>query len=186
MLLVLPVALLGAAGAPAQTTSPPTVTVDPNSPSGTEYDIPVERARRQSEGKKHKSVKPGSQSAPLFGQGIQSQSGTSTNESTTPADTSQADAAKKAAAAKKRKAAAAAKKRKKLKNAKAAAAAAKAKAAAQKAAADKADKAKEAERTAAEADRVGSGSGPAAAAALGGGVLLIAGIGGWLLRRRSS
>jgi hypothetical protein len=60
------------------------VTVDPNSPSGTEYDIPVEKARRETDGKKKKSsVKAGGQSAPLFGEGVEP------NSSTTPAPTTQ-------------------------------------------------------------------------------------------------
>src|ERR671939_637836 len=57
------------ASAPAQN-DPNGVHVDPNSPSGTEYDIPVERARREAQGTTKKGASRNSGSAPLFGSGI--------------------------------------------------------------------------------------------------------------------
>jgi hypothetical protein len=80
------------------------VTVDPNSPSGTEYDIPTERARRDAGGKK-KSEKKSSDKAPLFGQGVGKEptptpTPTATSTSTaTPTSTASSDAAKKKAKA---------------------------------------------------------------------------------------
>jgi hypothetical protein len=56
--------LLAPAGARAQEDG---VTVDPNSPSGKEYDIPTERARRDAGGGKKKSD---DKKAPLFGEGV--------------------------------------------------------------------------------------------------------------------
>jgi hypothetical protein len=82
-LLFVVAGLLPAANAFAQTTPPGGVTIDPNSPSGTEYDIPVQKARRDAQGtKKHKTKKPAAKqssnassgddsSAPLFGAGVQ-------------------------------------------------------------------------------------------------------------------
>src|SRR3954466_257646 len=81
-LLVILAALVPAANAAAQSTTPGGVTVDPNSPSGTEYDIPVQKARRDAQGtKKAKQKTPapkqtststsGDDSAPLFGQGVE-------------------------------------------------------------------------------------------------------------------
>jgi hypothetical protein len=63
------VALLPAAPAPAQEDG---VTVDPDSPSGREYDIPTERARREA-GSRDKERPDKGDDAPLFGQGVGSE-----------------------------------------------------------------------------------------------------------------
>jgi cobalamin biosynthesis Mg chelatase CobN len=94
-LLVTLAALVPASSAFAQSTTPGGVTVDPNSPSGTEYDIPVQKARRDAQGtkkdKKDSATRPtqtsasGDDSAPLFGQGVQpDQPETTTTTTTTP------------------------------------------------------------------------------------------------------
>jgi cobalamin biosynthesis Mg chelatase CobN len=93
-LLVLLAALVPAASAYAQSTTPGGVTVDPNSPSGTEYDIPVQKARRDAQGTKTSKQKQsvpaqtststtGTDSAPLFGQGVQPDTTTTTTPTTT-------------------------------------------------------------------------------------------------------
>ena len=93
-LLVLLAALVPAATARAQSTTPGGVTVDPNSPSGTEYDIPVQKARRDAQGTKKDKQKQsvpaqtststtGTDSAPLFGQGVQPDTTTTTTTPTT-------------------------------------------------------------------------------------------------------
>ena len=46
-LLVVLAGLMPASSAFAQSTTPGGVTVDPNSPSGTEYDIPVQKVERK-------------------------------------------------------------------------------------------------------------------------------------------
>jgi len=51
-LLVILAGVVPASSAFAQSTTPGGVTVDPNSPSGTEYDIPVQKARRDAQGTK--------------------------------------------------------------------------------------------------------------------------------------
>ena len=68
-LVMLAAWLVVPASAPAQN-DPNGVHVDPNSPSGTEYDIPVERARREAQGTTKKGASRDSGSAPLFGSGI--------------------------------------------------------------------------------------------------------------------
>ena len=68
-LVMLAAWLLVPASAPAQN-DPNGVHVDPNSPSGTEYDIPVERARREAQGTAKNGASRDSGSAPLFGAGI--------------------------------------------------------------------------------------------------------------------
>jgi hypothetical protein len=187
-LLVVPVVgLVPAATAFGQNDPGGGVTVDPNSPSGTEYDIPLERARRESEGKQKKNVTAGSQSSPLFGEGVQSQA---TPSAQTPATTAGPTAAEKAKAKAKAKKAKAEKARAKAKREAIAARkrkerAAKEAKAKQRAAAAKA-KADERRAVAEQVANEAGGAAPSAAAALGGGVLLIAGLGGWLLRRRSS
>jgi hypothetical protein len=99
-LVTLLVLLFAPSGASAQTDDG--VTVDPNSPSGTEYDIPTERARRDAGGSKKKSEKKSDSKAPLFGQGVGKEP-TATPTATvtptaTPTSTVSATAAKKAKA----------------------------------------------------------------------------------------
>jgi hypothetical protein len=96
-LLVTLAALVPASSAFAQSTTPGGVTVDPNSPSGTEYDIPVQKARRDAQGtkkdKKDSATRPtqtsasGDDSAPLFGQGVQPDQPETTTTTTTPTTT---------------------------------------------------------------------------------------------------
>jgi hypothetical protein len=58
------------AGAAAQG---PEVFVDPNSPSGREYELPLESARQQADPRsKDGPIRHGERSAPLFGEGINS------------------------------------------------------------------------------------------------------------------
>src|SRR3954464_12066262 len=94
VLLLVVTGLVPAAGAFAQSTTGGGVTVDPNSPSGTEYDIPVQKARRDAQGttkdKQKQSVPAqtststtGTGSAPLFGQGVQPDTTTTTTPTTT-------------------------------------------------------------------------------------------------------
>jgi cobalamin biosynthesis Mg chelatase CobN len=103
-LLVILAALVPAANAAAQSTTPGGVTVDPNSPSGTEYDIPVQKARRDAQGtKKSKQQKSdatqtststsSTDSAPLFGEGVQPDTTTSST-TTTPTTTTPSTPAK--------------------------------------------------------------------------------------------
>jgi len=68
-------ALLSAPGASAQEPDPG-VTIDPDSPSGREYDIPLESARRGAEPGRDRGapVRQGQRSAPLFGKGITTKS----------------------------------------------------------------------------------------------------------------
>lgn len=68
-LVILAAWLVVPASAPAQN-DPNGVQIDPNSPSGTEYDIPVERARREAQGSTKKGASRDNGSAPLFGSGI--------------------------------------------------------------------------------------------------------------------
>src|SRR3954447_20264981 len=93
MLLVV-AGLMPAPSAFAQSTTPGGVTVDPNSPSGTEYDIPVQKARRDAQGttksKQQKSdatqtstSTSSTESAPLFGEGVQPDTTTTTTPTTT-------------------------------------------------------------------------------------------------------
>src|SRR4051812_29798444 len=92
-LLVMLAALVPATSASAQSTPPGGVTVDPNSPSGTEYDIPVQKARRVAQGTKKSKQETdaaktststtGTDSAPLFGQGVQPDTTTTTTTTTT-------------------------------------------------------------------------------------------------------
>jgi hypothetical protein len=73
----LPAALLVlavAATAPLASAQERGVTVDPDSPSGTEYAIPVERARDEASRGGGKPKAPGERSAPLFGEGIDADS----------------------------------------------------------------------------------------------------------------
>jgi hypothetical protein len=86
--------------------TPGGVTIDPNSPSGTEYDIPVQKARRDAQGTtKHKDKEPAAKpsrngssgkgpSAPLFGEGAQPDKPNTTTTTTTPPATTQAAPAK--------------------------------------------------------------------------------------------
>src|SRR3954464_15619343 len=98
VLLLVVTGLVPAAGAFAQSTTGGGVTVDPNSPSGTEYDIPVQKARRDAQGtKKDKPKAPGTprtststsgdDSAPLFGQGVQPDKPSTATTATTPPPT---------------------------------------------------------------------------------------------------
>lgn len=101
-LLFVVAGLLPASSAFAQTTTPGGVTVDPNSPSGTEYDIPVQKARRDAQGTKKAKPKDaaakqsttsssGDGSAPLFGEGVQPEKqGTTATATTPPPTTTQA------------------------------------------------------------------------------------------------
>jgi len=99
-LLVILAGFVPASSAFAQSTTPGGVTVDPNSPSGTEYDIPVQKARRDAQGtkkdKKESATRPtrtsasGDDSAPLFGQGVQPDQPETTTTTTTPATTTPA------------------------------------------------------------------------------------------------
>jgi hypothetical protein len=87
-------ALLSPAGAVAQDGDG--VTVDPNSPSGHEYDIPTEGARREASGGK-KSRDP--REAPIFGEGVSTPTPTPTpvvTATATPARTPSAAARKRA------------------------------------------------------------------------------------------
>jgi hypothetical protein len=103
LLLVL-AGLVPASSAFAQSTTPGGVTVDPNSPSGTEYDIPVQKARRDAQGtKKAKPKAPANQtststtgddSAPLFGEGVQPDETTTTTATTPPPPTTTTTQAK--------------------------------------------------------------------------------------------
>ena len=98
-LLVILAGFVPASSAFAQSTTPGGVTVDPNSPSGTEYDIPVQKARRDAQGtkkdKKESATRPtrtsasGDDSAPLFGQGVQPDQ-PETTTTTTPTTTTPA------------------------------------------------------------------------------------------------
>jgi hypothetical protein len=75
--LTLPAGLLVlavAATAPLASAQERGVTVDPDSPSGTEYAIPVERARDQASPDAGKPKAPGERSAPLFGEGVEADS----------------------------------------------------------------------------------------------------------------
>ena len=54
------------------------VHVDPDSPTGREYDIPLERARRDATSKPEADAPYRSRSAPLFGEGIDSATGDET------------------------------------------------------------------------------------------------------------
>jgi cobalamin biosynthesis Mg chelatase CobN len=99
-LLVILAGFVPASSALAQSTTPGGVTVDPNSPSGTEYDIPVQKARRDAQGtkkdKKDSATRPtqtsasGDDSAPLFGQGVQPDEPETTTTTTTPTTTAPA------------------------------------------------------------------------------------------------
>jgi hypothetical protein len=70
--------LLAALALPSTAAAQDGVFVDPNSPSGKEYQIPLESARRQADPKrKSGKVVPGERGgAPLFGEGIQSDDAT--------------------------------------------------------------------------------------------------------------
>ena len=69
MLVMAAVALL--ASVPPTFAQSEGVTVDPDSPSGKEYDLPLERIRRQADPKRRgERVVQGSRSSPLFGEGI--------------------------------------------------------------------------------------------------------------------
>jgi outer membrane biosynthesis protein TonB len=70
-LIFLVAGLLLAMPASAQT---PEVQVDPNSPAGTEYAIPLDKARQDAAGDKGTSGKRGGKSEQLFGAGIEKQS----------------------------------------------------------------------------------------------------------------
>jgi cobalamin biosynthesis Mg chelatase CobN len=80
------------------------VTVDPNSPSGKEYDIPTERARRDAGGSNKKKSDKKDKKAPLFGEGVGKEptatpTATSTPTATaTPTSTASSDAEQKAKA----------------------------------------------------------------------------------------
>ena len=100
-LLVILAGFAPASSAFAQSTTPGGVTVDPNSPSGTEYDIPVQKARRDAQGtkkakQKDSTTRPtqtsasGDDSAPLFGQGVQPDQPETTTTTTTPTTTTPA------------------------------------------------------------------------------------------------
>jgi hypothetical protein len=67
--------------AQAQSGPEPGVTVDPNSPAGKEYALPVPSARQQAQGKTKKK----SSNAPLFGEGV-----TTTQKSSPPPSTTSA------------------------------------------------------------------------------------------------
>ena len=100
-LLVILAGFVPASSAFAQSTTPGGVTVDPNSPSGTEYDIPVQKARRDAQGtrkakQKDSTTRPtqtsasGDDSAPLFGQGVQPDQPETSTSTTTPTTTTPA------------------------------------------------------------------------------------------------
>jgi hypothetical protein len=62
------VSALGAPGAQAQEKG---VFIDPDSPAGEQYALPIEKARRGAvDGGKTAKVRPGEQTAPLFGAGV--------------------------------------------------------------------------------------------------------------------
>lgn len=64
--------LLTALALPASAAAQDGVFVDPDSPSGKEYQIPLESARRQADPQRTDGkVVPGDRSAPLFGEGIE-------------------------------------------------------------------------------------------------------------------
>jgi hypothetical protein len=67
--LIAAVAVL-AACAPAAAAQDGGIFVDPDSPTGKEYEIPLESARRAATGEHSKPVQPGTRTAPLFGQGV--------------------------------------------------------------------------------------------------------------------
>jgi hypothetical protein len=75
-------ALLGLILASPVAAQEPGVHVDPNSPAGKEYAIPIDQARRQAEGASAGNGSHGSSgSAPLFGAGISSRAGGSSSSS---------------------------------------------------------------------------------------------------------
>jgi hypothetical protein len=189
VLLLVVAGLVPAAGAFAQSTTGGGVTVDPNSPSGTEYDIPVQKARRDAQGtKKAKPKAPaaprtttstsGDEAAPLFGQGVQPDKPSTTTTATTPPPaTTQASPPTPAPAKRHRPATATTQ----TTPPPAATVATTTPPAAQQPAPQQVQDADLAAKAAA------SDNGPTPAIAIAGGavVLLLAGLSGWLLRRRA-
>jgi hypothetical protein len=184
VLLLVVTGLVPAAGAFAQSTTGGGVTVDPNSPSGTEYDIPVQKARRDAQGtKKAKPKAPaaprartstsGDNSAPLFGQGVQPDKPSTT---TPPPTTTQATPATPAPAKRHRRATTTTQT-----TPPPAATVATSPPAGQQ------PPPQQVRDTELAAKAAASDNGPTPAIAIAGGavVLLLAGLSGWLLRRRA-
>jgi hypothetical protein len=74
-LLILPLACLAALLLSAPAGGQDDVFVDPDSPTGSEYDIPLERARRDASTDRSEAARSyRSRTAPLFGEGIDAQS----------------------------------------------------------------------------------------------------------------
>jgi hypothetical protein len=189
----------------AQSGPEPGVSVDPNSPAGKEYALPVPQARSDAQGKgKAGSKKSSGQSAPLFGEGVKPSTGSSappanpapTTTGAAPSTNSAATAAAQAAAKKRQ----AAKRRESAKRR-----AAKRRAAARRAAARKREAERRATATATARSEAPTTQGVAQVAAAGtenpsggglGTTLIIAGVGlavlllggltGLLLRRTRS
>ncbi len=174
ILLVSLVAALAPVGvASAQSSGDDGVHVDPNSPSGREYDIPVQKARRQSNAKKQSGSTAagasnsgsGSSGSGLFGEGVQSDdssdgSTTSTGTTTTPSDKKSSTSTTTTPTTSTE---------------------------AQTATAPPTttDSSGDPAAAVAAADQGTGSSGPAMAFGVGGIVLLLAGLGGWLLKRRA-
>jgi len=187
--LALAFALVPATAAHAQQGDPNGVQVDPNTPSGHEYDIPVQKARRQASGssKKKSSASAaastngssgggGSNDSGLFGAGVTSDgsssgsSGSSSSSSTSPHGDSGTTAADTGTTSTPT-------------ETQATAAAQPTTAAAQPAATT--DGSQSGSAAIAAADQGTGGPGPTEAFGVGGLVLLLAGLGGWLLKRRA-
>ncbi len=190
-LLTIAVVALGllAPAALAQSSPEPGVTVDPSSPSAKEYALPVDKARKDAQGKKSSKKKDDSQ---LFGAGVKPSggSGTSTPAPATatpapaattakpPASSSKTSKSKAAAKREKARKAAAAKRKKQRERAIAAAA--------QKQT-TKTNDDQAAAIPVSSASASPAGLGPALVIAVGGlGVLLLGGLTGLVLKRRMS